>query len=408
MSKAPQGSVRFADSFLAEVAEIAKRLDAESIERAAALLATVRERGGRLFIIGVGGSAANASHAVNDFRKLTGMEAYAPTDNVSELTARINDEGWQSVFAAWLETSRLQPRDAVLVFSVGGGSVERNVSPNIVAALDYARSVGTSIIGVVGRDGGHAAQVADVSVLIPVVHPDRITPHTEAFQSVVWHLLVSHPSLQRMAGRWESITQPLRQAVFLDRDGVLNEPVVRNGKPYPPASAAELQIIPNAADALARLKERGFLLLVVTNQPDVARGTQKREVVEEIGRRLRAELPVDDVLTCFHDDQDACDCRKPRPGLLLRAASQYGIDLRRSYLAGDRWRDIDAGASAGCRTIWIDRSYNERPPSSIPDARVASLPEAVDWILKNDNPLPGGEGAATAARLTPRVRVQDC
>ncbi len=247
MSKAPQGSVRFADSFLAEVAEIAKRLDAESIERAAALLATVRERGGRLFIIGVGGSAANASHAVNDFRKLTGMEAYAPTDNVSELTARINDEGWQSVFAAWLETSRLQPRDAVLVFSVGGGSVERNVSPNIVAALDYARSVGTSIIGVVGRDGGHTAQVADVSVLIPVVHPDRITPHTEAFQSVVWHLLVSHPSLQRMAGRWESITQPLRQAVFLDRDGVLNEPVVRNGKPYPPASAAEVQIIPNTA-----------------------------------------------------------------------------------------------------------------------------------------------------------------
>ena len=408
MSKAPQGSVRFADSFLAEVAEIAKRLDAESIERAAALLATVRERGGRLFIIGVGGSAANASHAVNDFRKLTGMEAYAPTDNVSELTARINDEGWQSVFAAWLETSRLQPRDAVLVFSVGGGSVERNVSPNIVAALDYARSVGTSIIGVVGRDGGHAAQVADVCVLIPVVHPDRITPHTEAFQSVVWHLLVSHPSLQRMAGRWESITQPLRQAVFLDRDGVLNEPVVRNGKPYPPASAAELQIIPNAADALARLKERGFLLLVVTNQPDVARGTQKREVVEEIGRRLRAELPVDDVLTCFHDDQDACDCRKPRPGLLLRAASQYGIDLRRSYLAGDRWRDIDAGANAGCHTIWIDRGYNERPPSSIADARVASLPEAVDWILKNDSPLPGGEGAATAARLTPRVRVQDC
>src|SRR6266567_3636649 len=385
MSKASQGSVRFADSFLAEVAEIAKRLDAESIERAAALLATVRERGGRLFIIGVGGSAANASHAVNDFRKLTGMEAYSPTDNVSELTARINDEGWPSVFAAWLETSRLQPRDAVLVFSVGAGS-----------------------IGVVGRDGGHTARVADVSVLIPIAHPDRITPHTEAFQSVVWHLLVSHPSLQRMAGRWESITQPLRQAVFLDRDGVLNEPVVRNGKPYPPASAAELQIIPNTAAALARLKEREFLLLVVTNQPDVARGTQKREVVEEIGRRLQTELPLDDILTCFHDDQDACDCRKPRPGLLLRAASQYGIDLRRSYLAGDRWRDIDAGANAGCRTIWIDRGYNERPPSSVPDARVASLPEAVDWILKNDNPLPGGEGAATAATLTPRVRVQDC
>src|SRR5437879_2352941 len=294
MSKTSQGSVPFAASFLVEVAEIARRLDADTIEKVAALLAGVRERGGCLFVVGVGGSAANASHAVNDFRKLAGIEAYAPTDNVSELTARINDEGWQSVFAAWLATSRLQPRDAVLVFSVGGGSVERNVSPNIVSALDYARSVGASIIAVVGRDGGHAAQVADVCVLIPVAHPDRITPHTEAFQSVVWHLLVSHPSLQRMAGRWESITQPLRRAVFLDRDGVLNEPVVRNGKPYPPASAAELQIIPNTADALARLKEREFLLLVVTNQPDVARGTQKREVVEEIGRRLRAELPVDD------------------------------------------------------------------------------------------------------------------
>jgi len=384
MSKTSEGSVPFSASFLTEVAEIARRLDADAIERVAALLANVRERSGRLFIVGVGGSAANASHAVNDFRKLTGIEAYSPTDNVSELTARINDEGWASVFARWLETSRLQPRDAVLVFSVGGGSIERNVSPNIVAALDYAKAVGASIIGVVGRDGGHTARVADVSVLIPIAHPDRITPHTEAFQSVVWHLLVSHPSLQRMAGRWESITPaPLRQAVFLDRDGVLNEPVVRDGKPYPPASAAELQILPNTADALARLKQREFLLLVVTNQPDVARGTQKREVVEEIGRHLRATLPVDDVLTCFHDDQDACDCRKPRPGLLLRAATQYGIDLSRSYLAGDRWRDIDAGANAGCRTIWIDRGYDERPPASAPDARVASLPEAVDWILKN-------------------------
>src|SRR5881396_3903481 len=182
----------YSKQHLREAAEIVSNLDPALCEKAVELLAAVCARGGRLFILGVGGSAANASHAVNDFRKLTGMEAYAPTDNVSELTARINDEGWQSVFAAWLETSRLQPRDAVLVFSVGGGSIERNVSPNIVAALDYAKAVGASIIGVVGRDGGHAAQVADVSVLIPVVHPDRITPHTEAFQSVIWHLLVSH------------------------------------------------------------------------------------------------------------------------------------------------------------------------------------------------------------------------
>src|SRR5437763_6797738 len=154
MSKASQGSVRFADSFLAEVAEIAKRLDAESIERVAALLATVRERGGRLFIVGVGGSAANASHAVNDFRKLTGIEAYAPTDNVSELTARINDEGWQSVFAGWLKVSRLRRDDMILVFSVGGGSLERNISANLVRALEYAREVGATVCGGGGRDGG--------------------------------------------------------------------------------------------------------------------------------------------------------------------------------------------------------------------------------------------------------------
>jgi D-sedoheptulose 7-phosphate isomerase len=183
-------------------------LDAESIERVASLLVSVRERAGRLFVIGVGGSAANASHAVNDFRKIAGIEAYAPTDNVSELTARINDEGWPAAFGGWLQVSRLDARDAVLVFSVGGGSLEPSVSPNIVAAIDYAKSVGASIIGIVGRDGGYTAKLADACVLIPVVHPDRITPHTEAFQAVVWHLLVSHPALQRTSTHWESILKP--------------------------------------------------------------------------------------------------------------------------------------------------------------------------------------------------------
>jgi D-sedoheptulose 7-phosphate isomerase len=197
--------VSFAASYLREVQEIAARLDSESIEQAAALLASVRERGGRLFVLGVGGSAANASHAVNDFRKIAGIEAYTPTDNVSELTARINDEGWASVFSTWLKGSRLTHRDAVMVFSVGGGDVDRNVSPNIVAALDYAKAVGAGVIGVVGRDGGYTAKRADACILVPVVHSDRITPHTEAFQAVVWHLLVSHPTLQRVSGRWESI-----------------------------------------------------------------------------------------------------------------------------------------------------------------------------------------------------------
>jgi D-sedoheptulose 7-phosphate isomerase len=213
MSNGADPRTCFSASFLAEVREIASRLNAESIEKAVALLVSVRERSGRLFVIGVGGSAANASHAVNDFRKIAGIEAYAPTDNVSELTARVNDEGWSSVFVAWLQVSRLSARDAVLVFSVGGGSLEQNVSPNIVAALDYAKASRASIIGVVGRDGGYTASVADACVLIPVVHPDRITPHTEAFQAIVWHLLVSHPALQRTATHWESIARQATEPV---------------------------------------------------------------------------------------------------------------------------------------------------------------------------------------------------
>jgi D-sedoheptulose 7-phosphate isomerase len=198
------GEESFADRFLAEAAEIVARLDRASLEKAAKLIAELRVTGGRLFILGVGGSAANASHAVNDFRKIAGIEAYAPTDNVSELTARTNDEGWATVFEGWLKTSKFQARDAVLVFSVGGGDVERNVSPNLVAALKLAKSVGAKIIGVVGRDGGYTAKVADACVLIPVVNPVHVTPHSEAFQAVVWHLLVSHPAVKMEQTKWES------------------------------------------------------------------------------------------------------------------------------------------------------------------------------------------------------------
>ena len=199
-------AANFSALFLSEVEQVTRKLDALAIEEMAARLWSVRENAGRLFILGVGGSAANASHAVNDFRKIVGVEAYAPTDNVSELTARVNDEGWATVFEAWLRVSRLQSRDAILVFSVGGGSLERNVSPNLVAALDYAKSVGASVLGIVGRDGGYTARVADACVIIPMVHPDRVTPHSEAFQAVVWHLLVSHPVLRQKATKWESIT----------------------------------------------------------------------------------------------------------------------------------------------------------------------------------------------------------
>ena len=194
----------FSRQFLAEARQIIDSLDYDAIEQVVGILAGTREAGGRLFILGVGGSAANASHAVNDFRKIAGIEAYAPTDNVSELTARTNDEGWATVFEAWLRVSRLKAQDALLVLSVGGGRLERNVSPNLVAALEYARSVGAKITGIVGRDGGHTAKVADACVIVPTPNPVHTT-HAEAFQSVIWHLVVSHPEMKQVETKWESM-----------------------------------------------------------------------------------------------------------------------------------------------------------------------------------------------------------
>ena len=190
--------------FFKEVVQVAESIDKDLIETLATELAALRERGGRLFLLGVGGSAGNCGHAVNDFRKLCGIESYAPTDNVSELTARTNDEGWATVFEAWLKTSKLKPQDAIFIFSVGGGNLEKNISPNLVHALQYAKQVGAKITGVVGRDGGYTAQVADACVIIPTVNAETITPHSEAFQAVVWHLLVSHPKLKAHATKWES------------------------------------------------------------------------------------------------------------------------------------------------------------------------------------------------------------
>lgn len=191
---------------LRETAEIVARLNPDDCEKCVRELAAVRTRGGRLFILGVGGSAANASHAVNDFRKIGGIECYAPTDNVSELTARTNDEGWTSVFVEWLRGSRLRAEDAILVFSVGGGNLEKNVSPNLVTALQFAKQAGARVIGIVGKDGGYTAKVADACVIVPVVNANNITPHSEAFQAVLWHLFVSHPMIKVAQTKWESVS----------------------------------------------------------------------------------------------------------------------------------------------------------------------------------------------------------
>jgi D-sedoheptulose 7-phosphate isomerase len=202
-----QGGVvsAFAEDYIRETTEILDQIDTAEIERVAELLASVRERGGRLFILGVGGSAGHASHAVNDFRKICGFEAYAPTDNVSELTARTNDEGWETVFEEYLRGSRLRAGDGLLVFSVGGGDAERGVSANLVRAIELARAEGATVTGIVGRDGGHTSRAADACVVIPPVMAERVTPHTEGLCAVLWHLLVSHPALQRAATKWESV-----------------------------------------------------------------------------------------------------------------------------------------------------------------------------------------------------------
>jgi len=194
----------FAKEFLGEVSQVVAQLNVDAIEKAASELARVRERGGRLFVLGVGGSAGNAGHAVNDFRKICGFEAYAPTDNVSELTARTNDEGWATIFAEWLKGSRVNAKDGLLIFSVGGGNLEKNVSPNLVSAIQVAKKAGASIIGIVGRDGGYTAKEATACVIVPTVNPTHVTPHSEAFQAVVWHLFVSHPKLKVAQTKWES------------------------------------------------------------------------------------------------------------------------------------------------------------------------------------------------------------
>ena len=197
----------YTESYLKEVVAVTERLDPSKIDAMVRLLVQLRASSGRLFFLGVGGSAGNAAHAVNDFRKIAGIESYAPTDNVSELTARTNDDGWNSVFSNWLKVSRLSRNDAIFVFSVGGGNAERNISANIVAALKHAKDVGARVMGIVGRDGGYTAQVADACVIVPTVNPDTVTTHAEAFQAVIWHLIVSHPEIKANEMKWESVQQ---------------------------------------------------------------------------------------------------------------------------------------------------------------------------------------------------------
>ena len=310
--------------FFALSGAICGKIELSRIEALAAALGALRERGGRLFMLGVGGSAGNCSHAVNDFRKLCGIEAYSPVDNVAELTARANDEGWETIFAGWLEVSRLSERDAIFVLSVGGGDVERNVSINLVRAVDFARSRGAKVFGIVGKEAGYTARNGDVVVAIPEVKAGMGDPALGGL-SGRGMALSRQPS--GAAGSEDQVvtgaTRP-RRAVFLDRDGVLVIPEIRDGRSYAPRSIGAFKIYPSAAESLARLKAAGYLLVVVTNQPDIGNGLVSVDVVNEMHRLMAQALPIDRIEMCPHSQSEACGCRKPKPQMLLDAARRCG------------------------------------------------------------------------------------
>ena len=369
----------FTEQFLAEAAEILKQIDVAAVERVAATLAECRAGGGRLFILGVGGSAANASHAVNDFRKICGLEAYAPTDNVCELTARTNDEGWAGVFEGWLRVSRLRA-DGCAADLLGGRRQSGEAGEPEPGGGHPVRQVG-------GRESRRNRGArwrlhgAERRRLRDRAHGQREARHAARGGVSGRGLAPAGVASGAQAGGDQVGIGEVTKAVFLDRDGVLNHAIVRDGMPYPPADWTNWKSIPMRPERCAGSKQAGYLLIVVTNQPDIARGTQTRDAVDEINAALGAALPIDEFVVCAHDDADNCACRKPKPGMVLEAAARHAVDLRQSFLIGDRWRDIDCGASAGVRTVLIDRGYRERAPEHAPDFVAESLGAAADWIL---------------------------
>lgn len=368
----------FIETFLRETVQIASQIDMAPIHRLVEYLGALHDRGGRLFILGVGGSAANASHAVNDFRKITGIETYAPTDNVSELTARTNDEGWETVFEAWLRGSHLNELDTILILSVSGGDEKKKMSSNLVRAIDYAKSVHADILGIVGSADGYTAKMANACVVVPVVNAAHVTPHSEAWQSVIWHLLVSHPKLKKVQTRFESVTDtaPSNRAVFIDRDGTLTTSA--KSERYPLTA-------PDACSSIDRLKKAGFKVFMVTNQPDINRGIISPEEFT-LGTASMLLPPLDGIYMCPHTNANNCDCRKPKAGMLLQAAGEHNIDLSKSYMIGDTWRDAGAGFGARCKKVFIVNSAKFVGQTALLDRytiNVASLTEAVAKILED-------------------------
>ncbi len=403
--------------YLQEVGAIAAAISPTQIDEMVTILWELRAREGRLFFLGVGGGAGHAGHAVNDFRKIAGIECYAPSDNVAELTARINDDGWDTCYANWLRGSRLSANDALFIFSVGGGSIEKNISMNLVNSLRLAREVGAKVLGVVGRDGGFTAKVADQAIIVPTLSADTVTAHAESFQAVVWHLLVSHPRLRAREMKWETAmayrlpphVQPRstcdpqvltaaaatgRKAVFLDRDGVLNQNVfyADTAAWEAPRLLSSFVLASGVVPALRALADAGYLLFLVSNQPNACNGKSPAGTLEAMHRLLvhhllPAGLSLTAAFYCTHHPAftGPCPCRKPSPYFLEQAGTAFGLALADCWMVGDRDTDLSCGRAAGTRTAWIATGQEAAiPEPALIDVQGFNLQAAVPKILAYD------------------------
>ncbi|MBU3918702.1 HAD-IIIA family hydrolase [Patescibacteria group bacterium] len=359
--------------YLSETEEIVKSIDKEAIEKVVNVLLWVKSQKGRLFFLGVGGGAGTGSHAANDFNKYAKISSFCLSDNASLITALTNDENFDAIFKRQLEMHSLTPNDCLFIFSVGGGT--ETTSKNLVAAIEYAKEIGAKIVGVVGKDTGATAQKGDGCIIVPCPEESRRTAHTESFQLMMDHLIVF--LLDEIGNEMKN------KAIFWDRDGIINKVVTRNGETSSPWKLEEFEILSDVKECLEMSKEMGFLNIVFTNQPDISRGNLRIEDLEKMHKIIAEKLPMDEIKFCPHDNQDNCSCRKPKPGLISEAVEKWSIDLGKSYVIGDSWKDIEAGKSAGCKTFLLRREYNKDFQKDY-DFEINNLKQAVKIIKKLD------------------------
>lgn len=363
----------FAQKYLEETAEITRQLDLVALERMFEILSEVKKKKGRIFFLGVGGGAGTGSHAANDFNKIAGISTVNLTDNFSLLTALANDEGWESIFHRQVKMHRLGPNDCLFIYSVGGGGLK--TSSNIGPAINYAKRMGARVLGVVGKDTGETAKKADAYLMIPKIAEERITPHVEDFQLLVDHLLSNFLN-----------TVKFEKAVFLDRDGVINRLILERGPRESPVHPDEFELLPGALEALRLLKNEGYFLAVVSNQPNIAKGKTTLEnhlaIEEKMDKLLGREAAIDAYYYCLHhpDSEQVvvgellldCECRKPKPGLLTQAINEWSLDPSSSWMVGDSETDIEAGRLASVPEEQLIHIGNH----------VQGLKEAAELVLK--------------------------